>query len=217
MVFSEWYNQNIRHNRQTRYMLIGVAIVAFLALDIVGYRWYTRRRDEHAQLALSRCVELVGRAVREDVPHLWEQAGRDLSEEYNRYSGSSMAPYFLFFSADVALHDGKMDRAIEYMEKGLKQLSKKNALYSSYGVKLALMKMDAQDEKVRAQGKSELHAIASDPKNLEYERALYYEGLALFDSGDRAAAEAAWKGLLSRADKGSSWAEMAQAKLEYLA
>ncbi len=70
---------------------------------------------------------------------------------------------------------------------------------------------------MQAQGKNELHAIASDVKNSQRDRALYYEGLILFDAGDRAAASVAWKDLLSRTDKGSSWAEMAQAKLEYLA
>ena len=218
MVLSEWYNQNIKHKRSMRYMVIGVAIVVFLAADVMGYLWYTRHRDERAQLALSRCIELVDRAIRENVPHLWEQAGRELSEEYTRYAHrSALAPYFLLYNADVALHEGKSEQALAFTEQAVKELSKTAPLYDVYRVKLALMKIDAKDEKVRVQGKAELHAVASDPKSSQQDRALYYEGLIAFDSGDRAAAQVLWKDLLSRADKGSVWAEMAQAKLEYLA
>lgn len=198
-------------------MVAGI-IVAILVVDVVGWRWYSRRYNDRAQVALAQAIDLLDRARREKVSHLWEEAGSAFRDGYQRYGRSSLAPYFLAFWSDIALHQGKSSEALDLMNKAVIATPKSSKIYYPFAIKRSLMKIDVGvsngQDALAKEGKNELAALAKDKKNSQRDEAIYYLGLAAFDSGDLKAAQAIWKEL-DQFGKKSLWAKIAQAKLEY--
>ncbi|KKS68773.1 MAG: hypothetical protein UV38_C0001G0314 [candidate division TM6 bacterium GW2011_GWE2_42_60] len=215
MILSHWYGSFRKQSRSSQ--VLGIAlVVALLAMaEITTYRWFVRRSDERAQMALSRCIELYDRAGRENAPHLWVEAARAFESGHSQSSWSPIAPYFLTFGADIALRQGNKVKAHELVTQALKEMDKNNPLRPALRVKQALLEIDADDAALQKQGEASLKTIANDSTNPAREQALYYLGLIAFDAGNRPEAENIWKDLLVRAEKGSVWAEVAQAKLQY--
>ncbi|MBN2267327.1 MAG: hypothetical protein JW725_03225 [Candidatus Babeliaceae bacterium] len=211
----EWYRTAVRQQRSRRYMLIGLLIVAFVGVDVVVYRWYSNRYNARAQQELAHCMEIVERALKEKQPALLEQARLETGVGYERYSRSSLAPYFLALDADLALAQGDRTKACALMERAVGALSDDAAMYGFYAVKKALMKIDSADQKTREAGMQELQTLAHDPRNQQREMAAYYLGLIAFDGGDRRGAEEVWKEFSGPVARNSVWARLAQSKLSY--
>lgn len=213
MILHDWYVQ-FKRDARTRYMVVGGIILVILIADVVGYRWYSRRYDGRAQMALSQAIEVLDKAATGNVQTLWKEAENAFRDGYQRYPRSSVAPYLLSYWADTVVHQGDLARGIDLMDKAVLAISKSSPLYYIFVVKRALMRIDSPDATVVAQGKKELHAAAQDKKNPQRDEALYFEGLIAFDGGDRAGAEKVWQELLSLGAK-SVWGQVARAKLEY--
>lgn len=194
--------------------LLGLALVAALFL----YRWYEGYRTEQAHGALAHAIELFERAEQENTNVLWDEADRAFSQGYSYYSGSSLAPYFLAFQSEIAARQGDAEKARDLLDKAVKTMSRKVPLYSFYAVKLALMNIESGTPDLVEKGNHSLHALVHDSKNPDRDMARYYEGLSLFEKGDRPAAEKVWQALVGGSQSaGSIWAQIAQAKLDYTA
>lgn len=213
-----WYKRVFKSRSNARWYLIAGVIAVILIADVVGWRWYSRRYNDRAQVALAQGIDLLDRARRDKVSHLWEEAGSAFRDGYQRYGRSSLAPYFLAFWADTVMHQGKHIEALDLMNKAVIVTPKSSKIYYPFVIKRALMKIDvgvlSGQEALAKEGKNDLAGLAKDKKNSQRDEAIYYLGLAAFDAGDLKAAEAIWKELAEFGEK-SLWAKVAQAKLEY--
>lgn len=215
MILSHWYSHFKKQNLSSQVVGVALVVVLLAMAGTASYRWVARRSNERAQLALSRCIELYERANREKAPHLWIEVSRALENGHNENSWNALAPYFLTFGADVALQQGNKVKAHELVVQAIKEMDKKNPLRPALQVKQALLEIDSDNSTLKKQGEASLKEFANDLLNPAREQALYYLGLIAFNAGDRANAEKVWNDLLVRAEKGSVWAEVAQAKLQY--
>ena len=199
-----------------------VALACLLGLALVGvfflYQWYEGYRTEQAHDALAHAIELFERAEQENTNVLWDEADRAFSQGYSYYSNSTLAPYFLAFQSEIAVRQGDFVRARESMDKAVKAMAPSAPLYVAYALKLALMQIESGNPDLVEKGKKLLHTLAHDVKHSDRDMALYYEGLQLFEQGDRPAAEKVWNSLItSTRGADSIWAQIAQAKLDYAA
>lgn len=214
MVVKGWYG-HFKKDVRFRYAVVGGILLFVLLADVVGYRWYARRYEGRAQMALSQAVEVLDKAARDSASTLWQEAENAFRDGYQRYPKSVLSPYMLSFWADTVVHQGDILRGIDLMNKAVLASSKKSPLHNALLIKRALMRMDATDEGLVAEGKKELHALAQDKENKQRDEALYFEGLVAFDKGDRAEAEKIWQELFTSFEDKSAWAQVARAKLEY--
>jgi predicted negative regulator of RcsB-dependent stress response len=217
MTWTQVISDYARQRRNVRSLVVGASLVALLVAMIFGYRYYAGYYNQRAHSALASAIELYERAERENTKALWSDADRALGQGYKEYSNSTLAPYFLAFQAEIARLQGRADDARALLERALSILSKTSPLYNAYALKLAMMKIDSGDAGLVNDGTSSITALASDAKNRDRDMALYYQGLLAFDSGDRAAAEKSWNVLIEKYGAQSTWAQVAQAKLEYTA
>lgn len=215
MNLSKIYKQLEGRYKNLRYFCLLFLFVILAASSGGVYFWYLKRYNEEAQKALSEGIEIYQRALRERSEKLLEEAGRAFSIGYEKYSGSSLAPFFISFEAEVSRRQGKLDNSIKLMERSLGKMSKKSPLYNMYAIKLALMKIDSKDETISEEGREALKVLAGNPKNPDRDTALYYQGLISFDSGDRVAAERVWGELTERYGDSSVWSSIAKSKLNY--
>ena len=216
-----WLKVFDHYVRQFKYVR-QLALACLLGLALVGvfflYQWYEGYRTEQAHDALAHAVELFERAEQENTNVLWEEADRAFSQGYSYYSSSTLAPYFLAFQSEIAVRQGDLARARDIMDKAVKTMSPTAPLYVSYAIKFALMQIESGNPDAIESGKKLLHTLAHDVKHSDRDMALYYEGLLLFEQGDRPAAEKVWHSLIGSAQASDSiWAQIAQAKLEYAA
>lgn len=216
MMISKWLAV-LKKRENFRYVLIGAIVIGFLVVDVIGYRWYIRRYNERAQLALAEALDVYQKASREKAPHLWEEARQALAKGHEDFAGSSLDPYFLAYESDVVRYQGDHAKAVALMTAAVRAMSKSSPLYGPYQIKLALIKVDSPDQKVHADGLADLEQLAQRGKSDHRDEALYYRGLIAFDSADRAMAEKYWNELIKEFGKDSVWAQVAQAKLDYMA
>lgn len=216
MTFSEAVKSYGRELNRYRYFTIiayGLLISACLAVGVWGYKFYNRSAGERAHGVLAQAVELYQRAERENTEALWNDTELALSQGYQQFSGSAVAPYFLALQSEVAFNKGDFEKARDFLSQALTVMKKSSPLYPAYAIKLALMKIDAGD----AAGREELQALANSTDSQGRDMALYYQGVIDFDSGDRAGAEKAWSVLIKDFGSDSVWAQAAKQQLDYTA
>jgi predicted negative regulator of RcsB-dependent stress response len=208
----------VRQFRYARQAAVACLLVLLLFAAMFLYRWYEDYRTEQAHGVLAHAIELFERAEQENTKVLWEETDRAFSQGYSSYSGTSLAPYFLAFQSEIAVRQDERVKARELMDKAVHVMARTAKLYGPYAVKLALMQIDSGEPALVEKGTSSLHALAHDSKNPDRDMALYYEGLRLFEQGDRSAAEKIWHTLVGDVHGADSiWAQIAQAKLDYTA
>lgn len=218
MTWLKVYDHYIRQFRYARQLALACLLGLALAGVFFLYQWYENYRTERAHDALAHAVELFERAEQENTNVLWDEADRAFSQGYSQYSNSTLAPYFLAFQSEIAARQGDAARARDAMEKAVRDMSSQAPLYSFYAIKLALMQIESDNPDMAEKGKKLLHALTHDVRNADRDMALYYEGLVLFEKGDRLAAEKIWRALIGSAQGADSiWAHIAQAKLDYAA
>lgn len=208
-------NHYVGQFRYGRTVLLALCAVMILAVAGFGYRWWTGYRSEQAHAGLARAIELFERAEQEGTASAWEEAERAFGQGYENYSGSSLAAYFLAFQSEIALRQGNTQKARELLGKAVQSMAVSAPLYGAYAVKLALMDMDSDNPDLIEKGTKALQQLASNTRNKDRDMALYYQGLHLFQAGDRAAAEKVWQPLVGVQGTDSVWAQAAQAKLDY--
>jgi hypothetical protein len=108
-------------------------------------------------------------------------------------------------------------QAIEAIGTVVASLPKESPVMPLYKTKLALMKIDMQDDALRAQGVDELRKLALDKDNKNNDVAQYYLGLYHWTRNELTEALDIWKNLVaSQASEklaASPWASLAQEKL----
>jgi tetratricopeptide (TPR) repeat protein len=218
MTWLKVFDHYVGQFKYARHIALALLLVLALFGALFLSRWYESYRTEQAHATLAHAIELFERAEQENTNVLWEEADRAFSQGYSHYSGLSLAPYFLAFQSEIALRQGDAVKAREFLGKAVAMMSPKALLYTPYAIKCALMQLESGDPDLVEKGNKALHALAQDAKNPDRDMARYYEGLTLFESGDRPAAEKVWHDLLGGAQSADSiWAQIAQAKLDYTA
>lgn len=210
----------IGHNKYTRALLMACGLLIVLAGIGFGYRWYRSSYNQRAHAALAEAIELFDRANKDSTTSLWDETDRALAQGYSDYSGSSLAPYFLAFQAQVALQKipENVEKARELLQKALKNMSADMPFYGIYVIQLARMKSDSGIQDLEDEGIKTLQDVANNQKSSERGMALYYLGLRPFEAGDREQAIMMWTPLFKEADLANSfWSQIAQAKLDYQA
>lgn len=194
-------------------ILVGVGSLTAL-VGLLGYWQYTRiKQNESAYIALAETFGEYNKAHQS--PDLWTEVEMAAKTGYGQNNSSNLAPYFLMLEADALAHQNMKSEALTLMEKGLKSLSTRSPFYYSFSIKLARMKLDTNDEAVRADGLKELTSLADNAGNPQQDEALYYLGLHYHNVGDTQKATDIWKQLTSfqqgeQKDATSPWAALAK-------
>jgi tetratricopeptide (TPR) repeat protein len=107
---------------------------------------------------------------------------------YRQHSGSSLAPYFLALEVQSLIGQGKLNEAINSLDRVIGMISKNSPLYFTYAIQAARMKLDSDDESLKNNGLRDLEALAINLKNKNRDQALYYLAhyFAMQGSVDRA-------------------------------
>jgi hypothetical protein len=183
----------------------------------LAFYWYTTTiaRQEAAQIALAETFMEIERAHRN--PEAWQDAELAAKTGYNQFSSSSLAPYFLSLQAESLIEQGKNQEALALLEEVKKSLSSSSPLYTMYALKIARIKLDAQQEDIRQQGLQELEKLAYDTKNQQRDAALYYLSL-VYEKSDMQKAQQLWHEIVAIAAKqqevSNAWAALSQRRLD---
>ncbi len=205
-------------NAHVRLVIMGLSLVALGIAVWFAYGWYHDYSEQQAHKDFSESVEDYHKLVSgKPDQQAWHDLGEAFALRAKKHGRSSLAPYFLAYQAEALLAQDKREDAAQVLEQALKKMSKNSPMYYAYASKLALVKLDAKQEEMRAQGKKELEQLSQDSENPMKDMALYYEGYAAFTAGDMAKAEAIWKQLFTPSYAQSVWTQLASTKLQGLA
>lgn len=210
-----------------------VVAVIVMAGSYVAYGWYQKRQNIKAfaalveisksyEQAVSKAAQLKDKPTEEQNENPWEDTQLLLEALGSAHSGSTLAPFFLMYEAELALQaEGDYDKACQLMEQGVRSLSKKSVYYDMFNLKRLKMLLDNPMENVRVGALKELQAMANHKENYYAQEALYTVGAYEAFHGNMQAAIAAWKTLAQegQAEKAlisSPWVSQAQEKLKTL-
>jgi len=192
----------------------GILILGCAALAS-GFYWYrTYREQQAADTFVDAVTRQLAHARAQDTQQAWKDAQETFAYGFETYKYSRLAPYFLAYQSDILLKQGEHEAACHMLDQALSYLSRDNALYYAFAVKLALMQIDAADLETQATGETSLQELAKDDENPLQDMARYYHGLMYFNRQDREAAYQAWHTFVQDPDA-SAWASQADAKLAY--
>jgi predicted negative regulator of RcsB-dependent stress response len=209
-----YYDEVIRHPYWRR-VSIAVLLLLVVGGSAFGYWWYSSRQEEHAQRAFSQSLAIFHDAMEKDDTQLTDDALQSFQQGYRRFASSSYAPYFLIYESALQEQQKYSEEARSLLEKALDTMSKRSSVYYDYVLKLALMKIDAQDVNVVDDGRTQLEKLIKDKQNPLQAKALYYQGLFYFLDQDRTQAERVWSRLFEEFGADSVWAQKAQSRLDY--
>jgi len=215
--------QNIFYSNEKSKKYTNMALIAIL-LGVVGYtgfylrRWYLSNREARAQKIFAECLREVNKARKGKGS--WYDAQIALQIGYQDHSSSRLAPFLLFFKADTLIEQDNKVEAIKVLKDGLQRLSEKSPFYSLYKTKLALVKLD-MDEEMQKQGLDDLEEIACvKDETAGTSAALFYLGSYYWAKEDIAKAIEYWQKLISwesrTKDMGMTYAKIAQEKLKQI-
>lgn len=164
---------------ERRLWIAGTILVGSLLLVLIGwwgYGKYAEARDRRAQLAFVEQLERF-EAVRNnpDADSIaWEAIEQGFARGYAEHSGSSLAPFFLAFQADVLLRKGHADEARATMDRAVASMPKNSDITSLYAIKKAVMELDSDNKEVSEKGKRNLLDLAQDSYNNSQGLAWYH-------------------------------------------
>lgn len=229
------YGKFIQHSKKP-YMkeaFIGLIGAVLLSIAYFGYSWYQKRQNIQAFTALveisksyeqsiQKANQLKDKPTDQQTENPWEDTKLLLEVLSSSHSGSSLAPFFIMYQAEVAMQaEDDYDKACKLMEKGIRGLSKKSPYYDMFNFKRIKMLLDSPMENVRIAALKELQSIANESKNYYQQQALYT--IAAYESyyGNMEVAIESWKKLAQQAEPenlliSSPWVTQAQEKLKTL-
>jgi hypothetical protein len=212
--FSTEYGQfSIASYRRELSFIAGIALlIGFLGF---GYRWHSKRQEQHAYRVLADCMREYEKAVANSAT--WSDVEHALNLGYARYARTQVAPYFLAYKADVLLKQQKHDEAVAIFDALAEELPTTSPLYAPYMIKRALVKMDSMDAQIQKNGLEELTKLANDTNNQHRDRALYYLGLHYWSLQDIKQAQGIWQNLIAldsaQSESQSPWAALVREKI----
>jgi hypothetical protein len=162
-----------------RRFILAMLSVAGLGLATGGvwlaYKHHATTRDSKAQLIFAEQLEQFEhiRMNPDATIEMWESIDQGFAQGYNTHSNASLAPYFLAYEADAALHVGNRNRAIELLEKAIKKMGAASPLYYLYAIKLGMIRLESCDRATSEQGRRDLLTYGQETRNP-------YQGLAWY-------------------------------------
>jgi predicted negative regulator of RcsB-dependent stress response len=218
---TSWYRKILGNEKQremyVKYASIGVGITIIATALFFGHRWYVMHREREAQALLAEYIHKTQTDSSLSLP----DAAALFQEGAQKQSGSYLAPYFLVFQANALVKEGKIDEAIEIIEKALAGMSQDNPLVPLFEVKRALMQLDSTQAPIKEAGLKRLTELARDTNNTYADMALFYLGNYYWSINDLNQAKMVWEDLINIQLKEqlvspSPWAQLAQIKLQQI-
>ena len=211
---------DIQQHKYYRYVIVAALGLFVLGGAAYSYRWWSQRAEQNAQKALSECVYAYHQAL-EGKDESWSHVSMLCSFGYEQHKSSSLAPYFKVFYADAVLREGDTQKALETLDEAITSLPTNSPFVYVYKTKQALMRLDAEDNKIQEEGLTSLRELADNKENKNRDFALYYLGLYYWSQDAVAEATKVWQTLVDDVKHEkfgqSPWAQMAESKLEQIA
>jgi len=225
-IVKKWYHSIIEPQikeswiyKNFKLFLAGAAVVLIVGGGLWGYRYWMRYKEEAAQKAFSEGLYAYEEALHSKDP-LWTNAEFIFNEGYKRYPTSRLAPYFLVFSSDVLLKQGKRQEAIDTLDKAIGLLPVDSPLIYLYKTKRVLIQLDDENQDVKKAALQVLVDLGYDEKNENRDMALYYIGLYHWSGNEMKEAQKVWEQLVEsyKHEKlgASPWVSLAKIKLEQI-
>lgn len=223
------YNYLLDNIKQFLLILAGIAVIVALALS---YGFYRAKMQERAHKSFVEAMTYFDAKIGEQDNFLsdsksfksfdekWAKTAEVFQKAYNDNSSSGLAPIFLAYQSQALLNLGKLDEAINVLQKSLIIMPKKSALYDYYKVKLALMLIDTQDKGSFVNAISDLKAMALEQNKAVHDLVLYRLGEYYWNQKEFSEAKNYWNQLEIRYGKKtknpSFWAAEAKSKLKLI-
>jgi predicted negative regulator of RcsB-dependent stress response len=201
----------------SRKNILGILVLcAAVTGGIYFYRHNRTAQEEQAHVALTETLQQLDRAFTAQTT--WSDVALAAQTGYQRFSGTSLAPYFLLVKAEAEVHNGLMDQALKNMDSVVQHVSKHSMLHDVFVLKQARLLIESADEALVAQGLKKLEQLANGTGNVA-DAGLYYVGRYYADRNDTARAHEAWKTLLEKyasqqPAEMSPWAELVQGNMQ---
>jgi hypothetical protein len=217
-----------------KYLAMGLAGVASIALVGSGVVWYRHSTQEAAQKAFSDALKYYNAGVGKRTKALetperieftseeekWARVVQHYEQAYQRHKNAGIGPMFKVYQADALVSLGQQDEAIKAVEDVVGAIAS-GEVREFVKLKLALMKLDSKKQAVQAEGLKSLTALAEDVNGYCHEAGLYYLGYYYFTNHDAALAKNYWQQLMVKygmkdSQHQSGLAEQARGKLKMI-
>lgn len=199
-----------RYQKFITIVVTGILICTGLCVYLY-FSW--AHKKQAAYQALAETLAEYDRAYTS--PDLWSDVEFGGKTGYRQFSGSIVAPYFIFLQAESLIQTGKLSEAFDVMKQGMENLSNKSPLYSYFALKMARLKMSMDSQDLQQEGLRELQAIAQDTISLARDKALYMLAEYYEDQGNVQESIDAWQRLADIEQQGlvSPWILSAREKV----
>ena len=231
----EKYVSFLRYSKKkyVKESLVAAAAI-FLAVGCyAGFSWYQKRQNIQAfaglveiskayEAAVTKARELQNKPAEEQTENPWEDTQLLLEAIASTHASSSLSPFFVMYQAQLALDaDHDFDKACQFMEQGLRRLSKNSPFYDMFNLKRIKMLLDSPMQDVRDKAVAQLEQIACQKDNYYAQEALWTLGSYQAFYGNMDQAIAAWTKLAQETTSekelmSSPWVSQAQEKLKTL-
>lgn len=186
----QWFDRALKQAKNYyQFLIVGGLGIALVGSGIWGYVYYKNKVRAQAYKDFMLSMQYYEGAVKSkkdknDYPDMrffqsesdkWQQTEQIFRQNYEKYKNTEMASVFLAFLSESLLNLGKTEQAVEMLKSFIAQVSSKE-IKDCYTLKIALIKMDSKDAKVKEEGLNDLIACANDENNSSSEIALYQVG-----------------------------------------
>ena len=215
-------------------IVLGLIVIACLVFLWIGYRWYRTSHEERAHNTFAHAVDVYEqiKGVSGDAKKSLVDRARDvLTQGHKQFKNSAYGPLFLVYLSQLELEEasGKpaaeasaaVKQAQDLLAEALKNISSGTPLHRLYAIKAALVMLDSDDEKVRAEGQKQIESWTQGTTATPLrDMALFYAGKTKFDALDYDGAAKFWNVLINEYGSGgaadvSGWATRAQELKDY--
>lgn len=215
-------------------VIIISGLAALVAIGcFTGYELYQKRREEKAHKTWVSVSEYVNAQVRSEmkdevegnvkvyptVHDKWQSIIEVTKRAYAEHGGTSFGPFFLTTQADGYVYLGKLEEAIEILQKAVK-LMPRSDVKEIYEVKLALIKLDSSTPGCVEEGLASLNKMAQQDVHPLHDYVLYQLGEYYWAAKQFEKVKHYWKLLMLKYSASSKhpspWMSLAQPRLALL-
>lgn len=219
------YAKNVRKNPLTLVGLVGIGLFIAVTGGVTLYRWHINRQQRLAQLAFSESLEVYHQAWAVDLTPeleaeklgLWEEVELAFKSAHEQNGSSTFGPFYVAFEAQAMAHQGKIQEAVDLLDKAMRALTKYPQFYYLFKTTQALILFEDKDQQKAIDA---LKAVAMDEKNPMAAMAYFYLGEYYLYQQDQAHAKEAFnKAITTQGNDvrfASPWMALAQAKVQQL-
>jgi hypothetical protein len=210
--FVNFFFYNPKSAKYTKIIVLGLGASVVLGGSALLYRWYRSGQERAAYKQFAECAQKYARNAQAANAE-WDEAVACFKSGSQAYGSTNMGAYFLGLEAQALIEQGKKDEALVVMDTMMKNISTSSPLYMLYKTKRALLRLDMEDEMLKASGLEELTNLAYNNSNIYNDVALYYLGYYYWVTGNNGEAKKSWQTLVdSKQDElaaPSPWAQQA--------